>query len=154
MGSNINGGCNRKRTTNHRFKGETKMSIEDAFYDILPDIAWENYWIEKDGILAKAPAFCIVPIKNTGQSGYYLILNHVGKINRYKKLKAAQERIKSLVESANYPMKIYKQNGRGRLSKKPFAENTIDRLIDGGVEGAPIRAFNIEEWESQLAVKR
>jgi hypothetical protein len=114
----------------------------DALFDVLPYLAEEEYWIETEDGLAKAPAFLIIPNNNI----YILFLNKVGVINRYKRLKQAQTRIKELVESGNYPMKIYLKK-HGKIRPRPFAENLI-RRIEPLNENTPVKAFEINEWGS------
>jgi hypothetical protein len=116
--------------------------MNDALWDVLPYIALEEYWIETEEGVAKAPAFFIVYLSN----GYHLILNNLGTIRVYKKLKQAQDRIKELVESANYPMKVYRKKDR-KINPHPFAENLI-RRAEPLNEDTPLRAFDVKEWET------
>ena len=71
--------------------------MNQALFDVLPYMALEEYWIRTGEELAKGPAFLIVPLGDV----YVLILNNVGVIARYKRLKEAQNRIKELVENEN-----------------------------------------------------
>lgn len=119
------------------------MSMNDAIWDVLPNIALEEYWLETENGLGKAPAFFIVASSN-GHS-YNLILNGLGSIQIYRRLKQAQDRIKELVESGNYPMKVYRKR-RGNINPHPFAVNEITRLEPTRPD-TPVRAFNIKEWE-------
>lgn len=119
-------------------------ALSEALFDLLPELASEEYWIETEEGLASKPAFYIV--ESDGR--YNLILNSLGSIKIYHKLKNAQDRIRELVENANYPMKVYRKTRRGkiRVNAKPFAVNTVQRMEPK--EDAPIRAFNIKEWET------
>ena len=118
------------------------MDMNQAVFDVLSYLAEEEYWIETEEGLAKGPAFFIVPSKRT----YLLILNNVGLIDSYKRLKQAQIRIKELVENSNYPMKIYLKK-HGKIKSHPFAFN-LTRRVTPLNEDTPVKAFEIREWEA------
>lgn len=117
--------------------------MNQALFDVLPYIAEEEYWIETEEGLAKGAAFLIAPLGDA----HVLVLNNVGVIARYKRLKEAQNRIKELVESANYPMKVYLKK-HGKVKTHPFAENTIQRVERPTEPDIPVKAFEIKEWEA------
>ncbi len=118
--------------------------MNQALFDVLPYMALEEYWIRTGEELAKGPAFLIVPL---GEA-YILILNNVGVIARYKRLKEAQNRIKELVENANYPMMVYRKKHNGKVSPHPFAENLVQRVQPPTESDIPVKAFEIKEWEA------
>ena len=117
------------------------MNQLDALFDVLPYMAEEEYWIETEAGLAKAPAFLLVPLGKA----HILLLNRVGEIARYGTLKEARTRIKELVETANYPMRLYLKK-HGKVSPRPFAVNETRRVALPLEPDVPVKAFEIREW--------
>ena len=115
--------------------------MNQALFDVLPYVAEEEYWIRTEEGLAKGAAFLIIPL----YTAHILVLNNVGVIARYKRLKEAQNRIKELVEGANYPMMIYRKK-HGKVSSHPFAENKVQRVPRPTEPDIPLKAFEIREW--------
>ena len=115
------------------------MDESKFLWDAMEALAREKYYI---GTVDK-PAFLIYQSKRN----YGLYLNSVGLINSYPSLKKARDRIKSLVENANYPMMVFK--GKPKAStKKPFAMNEkSSEMYLNAKEDCMVRAFNIEEWK-------
>ena len=115
--------------------------MNEYLFDVLPYLAEEEYWIETELGLAKAPAFLIL----WSNDSYILFLNKLAEVARYKKIQLARNRIKELVESGNYPMKVYLKKRDGKLQKKPFAVNMVRRVTPLSND-IPVRAFEIREW--------
>lgn len=113
---------------------------EKYLWEFAELIAIEKYHIEINGERKTSPALLVISFNKK----YCLYLNHIGKIGCYKSKKEVHNKIKELVETANYPLKLWK----GLKSKKPFAENTQHR-VDVSKINAPLRVFNIPEWRNK-----
>ena len=116
------------------------MSQTQFLWECFEDIAEARFYIETEkGEIAKSPAFLIY------EKGLYL--NGVGKIASFRSKVAIWRGIKELVENANYPMRLWRSR-EPRKNEKPFAINYNYRNIpENPNPEAPIKAFNIKEWE-------
>jgi len=77
-----------------------------------------------------------------------LYMNGVGLIDTFKSEKAALERLKQIIENANFAVQVYKVSKYGRQKGKRvlFAENTVDRIDNETMKGH-CRVFEIDEWK-------
>lgn len=127
------------------------MSRSEILWELLEMEALEKFFVGN----AKSPAFLLFPKYHwaSTKSAHSLYLSNVGLIARFSSQKKALDRIKELVEKANYPLKLYQVSKFGRKRGKQilFAENKSSRIDLTKAKG-PVRAFNIDEWE-QIALK-
>lgn len=95
------------------------------------------------------PAFLYFPRYHwaSREKKHTLYLNGVGVINTFGSKKKALERLKQIVESAYFAVRVYQvsRTGRNKGERILFAENTIDR-VDKTRLNAPMKVFEIEEW--------
>ena len=79
---------------------------------------------------------------------YTLYLNRVGVIAEFTSQKKALERLKLIVENANFPVRVHRLSRTGRYKDKRilFAENTVERIDRETLRG-PCKVFNIDEWQ-------
>lgn len=122
------------------------MIDANFMWEMVESLASSKYYIND----SEKPALLVLPKLNS--KGYDLYLNLIGKIASFKSERNATNRVKKLVETANYPLKLYRVR-YGRKDKKPFAVNEeYSELYKNAVEGNPIKVFNIEEWEPKPEV--
>lgn len=99
----------------------------------------------------ESPAFLLFPKWHfaSTKSHHSLYLNNVGLIARFSSEKKALERLKQIVENANFALRVYKVSkyGRKRGKRILFAENTIQRVDMTDARG-PMKVFNIDEWQN------
>ena len=100
------------------------------------------------------PAFLLFPRGHwtSTKNGHSLYMNNVGLIGVFSSQKKAVERLKQIIQNANFPVKIYQVSKYGRKRGKHifFAENTVQKVPltpELVTEGAYVKVFNIKEWE-------
>ena len=114
-------------------------------YDLLEMEAPDKFFIDGKDV----PAFLLFPKHHfASRHGYTLYLNRVGVIASFSSNKKALERLKEIVERANFPMRLYRvrKYGGKRNKRILFAENKKQRVDMTDAKG-PCRMFNIDEWE-------
>jgi len=102
-----------------------------------------------------SPAFLYFP------RGHYLSIDHkhtlymsrVGLIATFGTRKKTLERLKEIIESANFPTRVYQVSkyGKKRGKRILFAENKVQHLqldAEKVVDGAMVKVFNIDEWKT------
>ena len=93
-------------------------------------------------------AFLLFPKCHWAASkGYHhLYMNTVGLIGKYTARAKALERLREIVETANFALKVYRVSkyGRNRGKRIFFAENHVQRVEPSEF---PTKVFNIKEWE-------
>jgi len=110
-------------------------------WDFAETIALEKYYIQLEGRpIAEKPAFLTVYYPE--RKAYALFMNKVGLIGFYPTLTKLHRKLKEIVESANFPLKLWKDK-----NKHPFAVNRIQRVAE---TENPVRVFNIPEWEVEV----
>jgi rRNA processing protein Krr1/Pno1 len=102
---------------------------------------------------AEHPAFLLFPKYSflATNNKVSLYMNGVSLIANFKTEKLAKERLKQIIENANFPTRVYQvsKTGQKRGKRILFAENKIVRVQ---LTENPCRVFNIEEWsEVKLA---
>jgi len=128
--------------------GGLKIQYVDFLWNCLIDLAVEKFYIQKeDGTLHDKPCFIVIDdYPNVKTNRYSLWLFKVGLIGQYPSKRKVLQKVKEIVENANFPVKVF----RGKHSRKPFAENKICRVdISRIKEGAYVKVFNIPEWEKR-----
>jgi len=103
------------------------------------------------------PAFLLFPKYHylSQNNKHTLYLNGVGLINTFTSEKKALERLKQIVENANFPIRVYKVSKHGRKQGKRilFAENDKQRIdLSNAKEGTFCKVFEIDEWKEELKV--
>jgi hypothetical protein len=97
---------------------------------------------------AEQPGFLLFPKYSylTLNNKVSLYMNGVGLIANFKTEKQAKERLKQIVETANFPTRVYQvsKTGSRRGKRILFAENTIQRVEP---TENPCKVFNISEWQ-------
>jgi len=121
-------------------------------WDLMELEAPEKFYVGD----AEKPAFLFFPKYHTFalKSKHCLYMNRVGLINTFTSERKAFERLRKIVENANFPVKVYRVSKTGRLRGKRilFAENRIQRInlekiqLEEG-ETRYVKVFNIPEWE-------
>lgn len=98
------------------------------------------------------PAFLLFPKWHfaSTKNHYSLYMNTVGLIARFTSKKKALERLRRIVETANFPVRVYKVSKYSQKQGKRvlFAENTIQRME---FTENPTKVFNIDEWQKEAS---
>ena len=84
-----------------------------------------------------------------------LYMNMVGLINTFTSEKKALERLRQIVENANFPVRVYKVSkyGRNKGKRVLFAENHEQRIdLTNAKEDAFCKVFEIDEWKEETEV--
>ena len=115
-------------------------------WELVESEAPEKFFVND----AKSPAFLLFPKYHylAQQNKVTLYLSSIGVINTFKTEKLALERLKQIVETANYPCKVFQvsKTGKQKGKKVLFAENKVQRWATPEAD-KPARTFNIVEWE-------
>jgi len=119
----------------------------DLLWELLASEASARFYVEKDDILAKGPAFLYYPRHDpwAWKSRCTIYVNGIGVLDTYTSEKKALQRLKEIIENANFPLKVYKVSTR-----KPvlFAENKVQRIDPSQIlEDCSVKVFNIPEWK-------
>lgn len=119
--------------------------MKEALWEIMEMEAPEKFYA--DG--RDRAAFLLFPKSHwlSVEKGYSLYLNTVGLIKSFSTRKKALERLKEIIESANFPVRVYKVDKYGIKAGERifFAENNVQKI--------PLKpkrcmkVFNIDEWE-------
>jgi len=131
---------------------ELRELHEDLLWDLMELEAPEKCYVGD----AEKPAFLFFPRYHTFalKTKHCLYMNRVGLINTFTSERKALEHLRKIIETANFPVKVYRVSKTGRLRGKRilFAENTIQRIdlekiqLEEG-ETRTIKVFNIPEWK-------
>ena len=99
------------------------------------------------------PAFLLFPKWHwaSTKTQHSLYMNGVGLISKFSSEKKALERLKEIVENANFTCRVYKVNkfGSKRGKRILFAENITER-VDRTTLQNPCKSFSIQEWEKEV----
>jgi len=119
----------------------------------MENILWELMELEAPRKFfvngAEHPAFLLFPkyhyCSTKGKVSLYM--NSVGLIATFTSERKALDRLKEIIEKANYPCRISQSSKYGKDKGKRFifAENKIQRWSEPDPD-KPARTFNIEEW--------
>ncbi len=122
------------------------MSLKEELWDFVAENQSEYaFFIEKGGEAAEKPAVFIMGYSKRGHGVY---INQVGLVGLYT-LTEALKRVGKLVDTANYPLKLWIRKGaNGRL--RLFGENKTTRIR--AKPCCPLRAFNVPEWNGLATV--
>lgn len=120
--------------------------MNQVLWELLEMEAPQKFYVNRK----ESPAFLLFPKWHfaSTKTQHSLYMNRVGLIGRFTSEKKALERLKQIVESANFPLRLYKVTkfGRKRGKRILFAENSVQRVDMTDVRG-PMKVFNIEEWQ-------
>lgn len=134
-------------------KSSNSISV-NPLWELMELEAREKFFVNNK----EYPAFLYFPkyhYLSAEKSYHSLYLHTVGLINIFSSRQKAFERLKQIVENANFPLKLYQMSkyGRNRGKRILFAENKIQQVPlepERVVEGAVVKVFNITEWEKEL----
>lgn len=122
------------------------MKKNGCLWELLEMEAPEKFFIGD----AEHPAFLVFPKYHwaSTKTAHSLYLNTVGLIATFSTRKKAFDRIKELVENANYPLRLYRVSKFGGKRGKHifFAKNAVGKINLTEAKG-PVRAFDIKEWK-------
>ena len=97
------------------------------------------------------PAFLYFPRQSwaSRDGKHTLYMNGVGLIATFTSRKKALERLKAIVESAYFPVRLHRVSriGRNKGKRIMFAENMVERVDKATLKG-PMKVFEIEEWKN------
>ena len=98
------------------------------------------------------PAFLYFPrghyLAMNGKHSLYM--NGVSLISTFSSRKKAFVRLQEIVETANFPLRLYRvsKHGSKRGKRILFAENHTQRVDMTDAKG-PCKVFNIKEWQKE-----
>lgn len=127
--------------------------MNKILWELMEMEAPEKFFVDEK----EHPAFLMFPKHHylaLETKKHNLYLNGVGLIAAFRTRKQLFERLKQIVEHANFPIKVWQVSkfGRQRGKKILFAENHIERVDMTNAKG-PCRIFNIDEWNHLVPQK-
>lgn len=127
--------------------------MDKFLWELMEMEAPEKFFVNEK----EHPAFLMFPKHHylaLETKKYNLYLNGVGLIASFRTRKQLFERLKEIIEQANFPIKVFQVSkfGNQRGKKILFAENQRERVDMTNARG-PCRVFNIDEW-GHLAPKK
>lgn len=119
-----------------------------TMWELMEMEAPDKFYVDS----ATSPAFLLFPkghLLSLLKNGYNLYLNNVGLISAWKTRKRALERLRAIVENANFPVNVYhvKKTHSKREQRVLFAKNTVTR-VDRSTLTALVKTFEIDEWSN------
>jgi len=126
--------------------------MNQILWELMEMEAPEKFFVNQK----EHPAFLAFPkhhYLSVVRNRYNLYMNGVGLIASFGSEKALLERLKRIVENANFPIRVFRmsKHGRKKGQRTFFAENEIQRIsiqTQGNDEDIRhVKVFNIKEWE-------